>query len=123
MAGVAIGVAVLIVVLSVMNGFEHELRVPHPEPDLACHHHRVRRRPRGLARAARETLKNPQVTAVTPFVEGEMLLIADRPAGASSAATLRGIDPELEAGVSVLHERLRRVARRARAGLVLGDPR
>ena len=26
MAGVAIGVAVLIVVLSVMNGFEHELR-------------------------------------------------------------------------------------------------
>ena len=35
MLGLAIGVAVLIVVLSVMNGFERELREPHPERDLA----------------------------------------------------------------------------------------
>ena len=70
MVGVAIGVAVLIVVLSVMNGFERELRVPHPEPHLARDDHArsARGSPTGR-RCAAVALGNPGVAAVAPFVE------------------------------------------------------
>jgi lipoprotein-releasing system permease protein len=51
-------------------------------------------------------LQNPRVAAAAPFIEVETLLIADRDGGGSNAATLRGIDPSLEAGVSSLGERL-----------------
>jgi lipoprotein-releasing system permease protein len=106
MVGVAIGVAVLIVVLSVMNGFEHELRA---RILSLTSHATITAFGEGLAawpELRAEALQNPRVAAVTPFVEGEVLLIADRPGGASGAATLRGIDPALESGVSALHERL-----------------
>ena len=106
MVGVAIGVAVLIVVLSVMNGFEHELRA---RILSLTSHATVTAFGEGLAawpELRAEALLNPRVAAVTPFVEGEVLLIADRPGGASGAATLRGVDPALERGVSALHERL-----------------
>ncbi len=106
MAGVAIGVAVLIVVLSVMNGFEHELRV---RILSLTSHATITAFGEGLAdwRAQREVaLRNPRVTAATPFVESEVLIIADLPGGKSGAASLRGIEPRLEAGVSSLQERL-----------------
>ena len=106
MVGVAIGVAVLIVVLSVMNGFEHELR---SRILSLTSHATVTAFGEGLAnweelRAV--ALENPRVTAAAPFVEAETLLIADRAEGASRAATLRGIEPSLEAQVSALGERL-----------------
>jgi lipoprotein-releasing system permease protein len=106
MAGVAIGVAVLIVVLSVMNGFEHELRA---RILSLTSHATITAFGEGLAGwpAARDVaLANPRVAAATPFVESEVLLVADRDGGGSSAATLRGVDPRLEAEVSSLHERL-----------------
>ena len=106
MVGVAIGVAVLIVVLSVMNGFEHELR---SRILSLTSHATVTAFGEGLSdwrRMREQALQNPRVAAATPFVEGEALLIADVAAGASSAATLRGIDPVLETQVSALHERL-----------------
>jgi lipoprotein-releasing system permease protein len=106
MVGVAIGVAVLIVVLSVMNGFEFELR---SRILSLTSHATVTAFGEGLAdweemRAV--ALENPRVTAAAPFVEAETLLIADRAEGASRAATLRGIEPSLEAEVSALGERL-----------------
>ncbi len=106
MAGVAIGVAVLIVVLSVMNGFEHELR---SRILSLTSHATITAFGEGLAdwpvlRA--EALGHPGVAAAAPFVESKVLLIADRASGASGAATLRGIEPGLEEGVSTLHERL-----------------
>ncbi|MDH5226683.1 MAG: lipoprotein-releasing ABC transporter permease subunit, partial [Gammaproteobacteria bacterium] len=106
MVGVAIGVAVLIVVLSVMNGFEHELRA---RILSLTSHATVTAFGEGLSgwQAMRDiALKNPRVRAAAPFVEAETLLIADRPRGASSAATLRGIAPSLEAQVSSLGERM-----------------
>ncbi|MGI9246320.1 MAG: lipoprotein-releasing ABC transporter permease subunit [Steroidobacteraceae bacterium] len=106
MAGVAIGVAVLIVVLSVMNGFEQELR---SRILSLTSHATLTAFGEGLADwpALRATaLGNPHVAAAAPFVESEVLLIADRSGGASSAATLRGIEPGLEAGVSALGDRL-----------------
>jgi lipoprotein-releasing system permease protein len=106
MLGVAIGVAVLIVVLSVMNGFERELR----ERILSVTSHAtVSAFGAGLAdwRTAREqALANPEVSGVAPFVEGEVLLIGEREGAGSSAASVRGILPELEAQVSAVGERL-----------------
>jgi lipoprotein-releasing system permease protein len=106
MLGVAIGVAVLIVVLSVMNGFEHELRA---RILSLTSHATITAFGEGLSGwpAMREqALGNPRVAAAAPFVETEALLLADNAGGASSAATLRGIDPALEPGVSALGERM-----------------
>jgi lipoprotein-releasing system permease protein len=106
MAGVAIGVAVLIVVLSVMNGFEHELR---SRILSLTSHATITAFGAGLAdwpALRARALQNPRVAAAAPFVESEALLIADRAGGASSAATLRGIEPGLESQVSSLGERL-----------------
>ena len=106
MVGVAIGVAVLIVVLSVMNGFEHELRA---RILSLTSHASITAFGEGLAdwQALRaQAMTNPRLVGATPFVEGEVLLIADRPQGSASAATFRGIDPQLEPQVSALHERL-----------------
>ena len=106
MAGVAIGVAVLIVVLSVMNGFEHELRSRilslTSHATLTGFGDGLEDWPALRSRA----LQNPRVAAAAPFIEVQTLLIADRDGGGSNAATLRGIDPTLEAGVSSLGERL-----------------
>jgi lipoprotein-releasing system permease protein len=106
MAGVAIGVAVLIVVLSVMNGFEHELRSRilslTSHATMTAFGDGLEDWPALRSRA----LQNPRVAAAAPFIEVETLLIADRDGGGSNAATLRGIDPSLEAGVSSLGERL-----------------
>ena len=107
MVGVAIGVAVLIVVLSVMNGFERELR----ERILSMTSHAtVTTFGAGLQDwpALRErALENPAVESVAPYVEGEALLIGERSDGVSAAVALRGIDPELETQVSAIGERLR----------------
>jgi len=107
MVGVAIGVAVLIVVLSVMNGFERELR----ERILSMTSHAtVTTFGAGLQDwpALRErALANPAVEAVAPYVEGEALLIGERSDGVSAAVALRGIDPVLETQVSAISERLR----------------
>jgi lipoprotein-releasing system permease protein len=103
---VAIGVAVLIVVLSVMNGFERELR----ERILSMTSHATLTAfGEGLAdwpALRAKALDNPRVSGVAPFVEGEALLVGDVPGGQSNAATVQGIDPKLETQVSALGERL-----------------
>ncbi len=107
MLGVAIGVAVLIVVLSVMNGFERELR---SRILSVTSHATVMAFGAGLADwpALRErALGHPQVGAVAPYVEGEALLIGEREDGASSALAVRGVDPALESRVSAIGERMR----------------
>jgi lipoprotein-releasing system permease protein len=106
MAGVAIGVAVLIVVLSVMNGFERELR----ERILSVTAHATLTAfGTGLEDwpSLRErALASPGVVAVAPYVEGEALLVAERGGGGSAAVIVRGVDPALEAQVSAIGERL-----------------
>jgi lipoprotein-releasing system permease protein len=106
MTGVAIGVAVLIVVLSVMNGFERELR----SRILSITSHATLTafsaglpdwRP-ALERASAQ----PGVVGVAPYVEGEALLIADRDDGSSSAGIMRGILPDDEGRVSAVAERM-----------------
>ncbi|HUO82918.1 MAG TPA: lipoprotein-releasing ABC transporter permease subunit [Gammaproteobacteria bacterium] len=99
MLGIAIGVAVLIVVLSVMNGFEVELR----ERILSLIAHAT---VEGFGRGiddwpqARETaLAHPHVIAAAPFVDEQGLLV-DGPR--QSGVIVRGIAPELERTVAHL---------------------
>ncbi|TFW09662.1 lipoprotein-releasing ABC transporter permease subunit [Oxalobacteraceae bacterium OM1] len=97
MAGIALGVAALIVVLSVMNGFQKEVRdrmlsvLPHIEiydatgsmPDWQA--------------TAREALQNPEVRGAAPYASGQVMLTRDediRP------ALVRGILPQQESNVS-----------------------
>ncbi len=101
-AGLALSVAVLVVVVSVVNGFERELKervlgmLPHltlygREPVVATVHEL-------------EALQQlPGVTGVVPFVQGAGLAaVADKVSG----VLITGIEPERYADVSDLHRYL-----------------
>jgi lipoprotein-releasing system permease protein len=93
MLGLALGVAVLIVVLSVMNGFERELRTR----ILSVTSHATLMGLTGTLpdwRAAQRLAQsNPAVTAAVPYIEVQAMLVN----GARSAATqLRGVLPGQE---------------------------
>jgi lipoprotein-releasing system permease protein len=97
MAGIALGVAALIVVLSVMNGFVKEVRermlaaVSHVEIGSAAGH--VADVPSIIELARR----NPEVLAAAPFVNAQgMFAQGDVVRG----ALVRGVDPALEPAVS-----------------------
>jgi lipoprotein-releasing system permease protein len=99
MAGIAVGVAVLLVVLSVMNGFERELR----ERILDVTGHATIEGLDGKLpdwrSDAERTAGADGVTAVAPFVEGRAMLVnGPRSAGVE----LRGVAPQEEARVSSL---------------------
>ena len=97
MLGIAIAVAVLIVVLSVVNGFERELQ----EKLLTMTAHasiegidgELDDWPAMAATAA----ENSQVRTTAPYVSGQSLLVFGEQL---SGAELRGIDPVAESAVS-----------------------
>lgn len=97
MLGIAIAVAVLIVVMSVVNGFERELK----DRLLAMTAHASIEDVDGRLTdsiALIETAKrNPRVRAAAPYVDGQALLVFE---SELSGAELRGVDPELEDAVS-----------------------
>jgi lipoprotein-releasing system permease protein len=97
MLGIAIAVLVLIVVMSVVNGFERELQ----ERLLAMTAHANIEDVDGRL-AAYDDLRatavdNPRVRAAAPYINGQALLLSGTEL---SGAELRGIDPELEHTVS-----------------------
>ncbi len=103
MAGIALGVWALITVLSVMNGFEQELRTR----ILGVVSHSVVQSVNGPVRDWRDLRERLQqyeaIDASAPFIQAEGLLsVADRVSG----AMVRAIEPELEATVSGLHEKM-----------------
>jgi lipoprotein-releasing system permease protein len=93
MLGMAVGVSALIVVLSVMNGFQKEIRarilgvVSHVQISGADN------RLRDWSQVAREASANPEVIAVAPFVNGQGLLMLG---SAVRGGIIRGIEPKLE---------------------------
>jgi lipoprotein-releasing system permease protein len=97
MLGIAIAVAVLIVVLSVVNGFERELR----DRLLAMASHASIEHPDGRLEGWQEwtaiATQTNSVVAAAPYVDGQGLLVAGRQL---SGAEFRGVDPVLEATVS-----------------------
>ena len=116
MLGIALGVAALIIVLSVMNGFQKEVRdrmlgvVSHIEifaqggsalPDLQ--------------RTLREVRANPQVLGAAPFIATQALLARGED---MKGAIVRGIDPALEPDVTDLAVELKKSSL---ARLIAGD--
>jgi lipoprotein-releasing system permease protein len=97
MLGIAIAVTVLIVVMSVVNGFERELQ----DRLLAMTAHASIENVDGELsnfNALLETANaNPRVRAAAPYVDGQALLLFENEL---SGAELRGIDPTLENEVS-----------------------
>lgn len=97
MGGIALGVAALIVVLSVMNGFQQELR----ERILGVAAHIQITGLNGdlynWPRVAEEASRNPQVQAAAPYVQAQgMLAMGENVKG----VLVRGIDPALEEKVA-----------------------
>src|SRR6478736_2730838 len=103
MLGLALGVAVLIVVLSVMNGFERELRTR----ILSVTAHATLMGIDGTLpdwRAAQRLAEqHPEVSAAVPYVEVQAMLVH----GARSAPTqLRGVLPSQERRAVSLAQRI-----------------
>ena len=102
MLGLTLGVLVMILVLSVMNGFDRELRtrilgmVPHAsivgyEPINDW---------RSLAHQLEE---HPQVAAAAPFIQMQGMLTHN---GSVAPVLASGIDPEAEGRVSIISEHM-----------------
>jgi lipoprotein-releasing system permease protein len=93
MAGIALGIAALVTVMSVMNGFEKEIRA---RILGAAAHVQVLGPESGIPdwrRVAEGARKNPEVTAAAPYVMGQGLLSTG---GAVRGVYVRGVVPELE---------------------------
>lgn len=102
LAGMALGVMALIVVLSVMNGFDREMKarilsvVPHgfidarPELDQ-------------WEQVAKQVRQHPQVRGVAPYIEGFGLVNYGR---GVEGIQIQGILPEAQTRVSVVEERM-----------------
>ncbi len=103
MLGIALGIVALITTISVMNGFEAELRtrilgmVAHAT--IAGAGEDLQDWPRAVDIARRDA----RVLGAAPYIERESLLTGVR----SQGALLRGIEPELEPQVSILGEKMK----------------
>ena len=101
--GLALGVLVMIVVLSVMNGFDREMRdrvlgmVPHATLDSTTPIKDWRTIGEGL-------LRHPQVAAIAPFTQMQGLLTNN---GQVQKVLVNAIDPVEEAKVSIIGDYFR----------------
>ena len=103
LGGIALGVAVLIVVLSVMNGFEEQLRVR----ILSVASHATISGLEGRLPDWRAQVPiaaaQPGVLAVAPYIEDQALVAsAKATAGVPLGTMVRGIDPQTESRVGSL---------------------
>ncbi len=104
--GVMLGVAVLIIVISVMSGFDRQLR----DKILGFNAHLRVFKANGSLEDYESVMakvrQHPRVKAVAPFILGKVLVETQPPSGEGSqmdAPVLRGVDAELERQVSNLH--------------------
>lgn len=121
MLGMILGVAVLILVLSVMNGFDRELRerilgmVPHAtiQADGAM---------QDWQQVAELAMTDDAVVGVAPFIQGQVMLTHS---GNVQGALVNAVLPEAEASVSIIKEHM--VAgqleqlRAGEFGIILGE--
>ncbi len=100
MLGIALGVAALIIVLSVMNGFQKEVR----DRMLSVVSHIEIFEPGGgalpdVSRTMAEVKRHPEVTGIAPFVAAQALLARGED---MKGVLVRGIDPAREPEVTDL---------------------
>ena len=102
-AGVALGVFALIVVLSVMNGFGNELR----DRTLSMTSHATITGYDGYVRDWSAVLEkaeqNKEVVAAAPYIRKEVMLSNGRRV---SGSLIRGIQPEMESKVSLVESKM-----------------
>ena len=101
MLGIALGVAALIIVLSVMNGFQKEVR----DRMLGVVSHIEVLAPYGdaltnLAQTLSVVRAHPQVVGAAPFIGAQALVARGED---MKGAVVRGVDPALEPTVTDLH--------------------
>jgi len=103
MLGIALGVTALITVISVMNGFEKELR----ERILGMTAHATIRGEDGRLtnwlEVAQAAAQHPQVIGYAPYIQGEGMLSHGREV---SGTLIRGILPEEESQVSEVGDKM-----------------
>lgn len=102
MIGLTLGVAVLITVLSVMNGFDRELksRILGMVPQATVTAGEIIPDWQQLAHKINE---NPNVEAVAPFVQLQGMLTANAQV---AGIMVTGIEPEYEKNVSIIHQHM-----------------
>ena len=102
-AGVALGVFALIVVLSVMNGFGNELR----DRTLSMTSHATISGYDGYVRDWRSVLakaeQNKEVVSAAPYIRKEVMLSNGRRV---SGSLVRGIQPDMESRVSMVESKM-----------------
>ena len=102
-AGVALGVFSLIVVLSVMNGFGNELR----DRTLSMTSHATISGYDGYLRdwpsVMTKAKENKEVVAAAPYIRKEVMLSNGKRV---SGSLVRGIDPEMESKVSLVSSKM-----------------
>ena len=122
MAGIALGVAALIVVLSVMNGFQEELR---GRILAVASHIEVRGMPElsdaDVAQVAAKARDTAHVIAAAPYVQGQAMLSSGE---VNRGVIIRGVEPATEAKVADIGTHMRAGSIDALApgkyGIVLG---
>lgn len=96
--GVVVGVAALVIVLAVMNGFEQEVKTritgTNAHVILLKHDNEPIVADESLMRVVRET---PHVVGAAPFIFGKVMLMTGRE---TEGAVLKGIVPDVERGVT-----------------------
>lgn len=99
MLGLTLGVAVLITVLSVMNGFDRELktRILGMVPQATVTSVEVISDWQSLANTIKE--KDPEVKAVAPFIQLQGMLTSN---GQVAGIMVTGIEPKYEKNVSII---------------------
>ncbi|MCD6048639.1 MAG: lipoprotein-releasing system permease protein [Verrucomicrobia bacterium] len=102
--GITLGVAILIIVISVMSGFDKEW---HEKIIGFSAHLKVARADDTMedwALVRSKVEKNSQVAGVAPFVVGKVMIRTEHQSGKQQidAPYLRGIEPQMETTISVL---------------------
>lgn len=122
MLGIALGVAALIVVLSVMNGFQKELRTRILGVASHIQINGINGELENWPALAAQAMQHPEVRAAAPFVQSQAMFTVD---GGVKGALVRGILPDQEDKVADFRRTIRSGSlddlRPGEFGVVLGS--
>jgi len=103
MSGIALGIVVIITVLSVMNGFQREIK----ERILSMTAHatvfELNGELRDWQKVKQELQGNPVIKGSAPYVQGQGMIVHGKQV---TGAMLSGIDPQVEGNVSHIGEHM-----------------